>query len=180
VAARSVVPGAGLREPLERGLHGLGAAALLRRYRISEHARRDRSHRSHRGRVPEKPPARMPSHGPLRSYDPAHSRFRIARSAAQRTRGFSASLRRIGSADAAAGLPIAPSAEAQARSTWTCSSGTEHAAISAGTAGAASLPSAASALADMSRTFGSGSRNAFSRAGSAGSDAAPRSRRAIA
>ncbi len=63
------------------------------------------------------------------------SMFLIARSAAHRTRGILASSFRSGKAGVAAGLPISPRAAAQARRTWTCSSLTEHAAISGGTAG---------------------------------------------
>ena len=52
--------------------------------------------------------------------------------------------------------------------------------MSAGTAGAASLPIAAIALPDIMRTFGSGSFRAAVSAGSAGSAFGPSSRRAIA
>ena len=56
-----------------------------------------------------------------------------------RIRGCSASFFRIGSPGVAAGLPIAPSAPAQARSTWICSSLTEQAAMSAGHGGRGAL-----------------------------------------
>src|SRR5262249_8730317 len=57
----------------------------------------------------------------------SYSIFLIAASAAQRIRGCSASFFRIGSAGAAAGLPIAPSADAHARRTGIWSSLTEQA-----------------------------------------------------
>ena len=112
--------------------------------------------------------------------DDVYSMFLIAASAAQRTRGM---LRRAPSGPAAPASPPACRSRrappAQARRTWICSSLTEHAAMSAGTAGAAPLPIAAIALADMRRTFGSGSFRAAVSCGSAGSasgaalDAAP-------